>query len=71
MNSLNIMIMEEIQEFYDEILGEKYTGWNAVINYNGTLEDIDEDEHAVLMRVQGNPSNSFIYRVRSEPDRIL
>ena len=71
MNDLRLMIMEEIQEFYDDILGEKYTGWTAVIKYNGELVDIGEDGTEILRRVQGSPYDAFIYKIRSEPDMIL
>lgn len=65
MLSLKIIVMKQLGKFYDEVLGDRYTGWYAMINFNGTLEDISNDERKVMMK-RTPRHGCFIHKVRGK-----
>ena len=64
MNTLRLMVMTELGDFYDKLMGDKFNGHYLAINYNGTLEDIDKNEIELLQRTTEKDNNTFIHRVR-------
>lgn len=60
--------MTYIGNFYDGIMGDKFTGWTLLIGFDGTLEDVDESDIELMKRIQGKlaSNKNFIHKVRYE-----
>jgi len=63
----NLIIMEALGRYLDEVLGDKYTGWTVFFSWDGQIVDMDENSVLLYERLQKTEhKDGFIHHVKTE-----
>ena len=61
------VMIRELGEYLDEILGDKFTGWSVFFSWDGQIIDMDKNDLLLLTRLQGSKhKDGFLHHVRTE-----